>query len=30
MAAVVVLANLFLAYAYRKNYVGLLAAQPIV
>jgi putative oxidoreductase len=29
MAVIVLLANLFLAYAYRKNYVGLLAAKPI-
>lgn len=30
MAVIVLLANLFLAYAYRKNYVGLLEAKPIV
>ncbi len=28
-ALFVVLANLFLAYAYRKNYAGLLAAKPL-
>jgi len=28
MAAVLVLANLFLAYAYRKSYRGILAAKP--
>jgi len=29
MAIVVLLADLFLAYAYRKNYAGLLMAKPI-
>lgn len=29
MAIVVILANLFLAYAYRKNYEGLLMAKPL-
>lgn len=28
-AVFVVLANLFLAYAYRKNYAGLLAMKPV-
>ena len=29
MSIFVVLANLFLAYAYRKNYAGLLTAKPL-
>lgn len=29
MAVLVILANLFLAYAYRKNYIGLCAAKPL-
>ena len=29
VAVFVILANLFLAYAYRKNYVGLLATKPL-
>ncbi len=29
MSIVVILANLFLAFAYRKNYVGLLMTKPI-
>lgn len=29
-ALFVILANLFLAYAYRKNYVGLLLAKPVL
>jgi len=29
-ALFVILANLFLAYAYRKNYAGLVAAKPVL
>jgi putative oxidoreductase len=29
MAIIILLADLFLAYAYRKNYAGLLMAKPI-
>ncbi len=30
MGLILLLANLFLAYAYRKNYSGLLAVKPVV